>query len=88
MAGENLDWFIYKWVDGVNLNNGRKLLTKDTEEIADTQTAGQMARINSIQGDRFGRWHTSHCDANLIQEAGCQPVIHSPGHLGTGSHDR
>jgi Ser/Thr protein kinase RdoA (MazF antagonist) len=61
LAGEPMDWFMYEWVDGKNLNEARKTLDEIAQQRADDEVAQLSARINSIGGERFGRWHTDNC---------------------------
>jgi len=63
LAGEPMDWFMYKWVDGENLSSARKTMDEPAQQRADDEVAELSARINSIGGKRFGRWHKDNCAA-------------------------
>lgn len=61
IAGESMDWFMYRWVEGSNLDSARKTMDPASQERADAEVGRQGALVNSIVGKRFGRWHVDHC---------------------------
>ena len=63
LAGEPMDWFMYEWVEGKNLTEARKTMDEIAQQRADDEVAELSARINSIRGERFGRWHNDNCAA-------------------------
>lgn len=69
LAGEPMDWFLYEWVEGKNLSEARKTLDEIAQQRADDEVAELSARINSIRGERFGRWHKDGCAADSWTES-------------------
>lgn len=56
-------WFIMEFVEGTSWNNLRKSRTPEQCDMVDAAIARQAARINEIQGKRFGRWHEDRCSS-------------------------
>jgi aminoglycoside phosphotransferase (APT) family kinase protein len=69
LAGEPMDWFMYHWVEGKNLAEARETMDDTAQQRADDEVAALSARINSIRGERFGRWHNDNCAAATWNES-------------------
>jgi len=54
-------WFMMAFVAGENWAHLRKRLPIDLCDRVDASIAQQAVRVNSIKGERFGRWGEDHC---------------------------
>jgi aminoglycoside phosphotransferase (APT) family kinase protein len=54
-------WFIMEFIEGESWANLRKNQSQEQCDLTDAQIARQAALVNTIEGERFGRWNEDHC---------------------------
>jgi aminoglycoside phosphotransferase (APT) family kinase protein len=64
-AGDGLGhaWFMMEFVVGETWARLRQRLPADSCDRVDARIAQQTARVNGIEGARFGRWREDHCSS-------------------------
>jgi len=60
LCGQEMDWFMYSWVEGQNLGSSRQTMGEQEQSLADIEVSRELGMVNSITSGYFGRWNNDN----------------------------